>query len=99
MSAADIFPLRDVADIDASPNHVGQRSAGLGQRGFNVADDLDGLAVVIARGDQFSLRVSGGGSRYLNVRSDAHRARVADLRLPRRAARNVLALHVGILLA
>ena len=64
--------------------------AGLLQRPFDVAQRLHGLRVGIAVSDHIPLGVGGRRARHMDVRTHAHRARVADHRLPWRAARNVL---------
>ena len=65
--------------------------AGLRQRGFDIANRLHRLQVGVAHADNFSVWAGGGGTGNVDHRADAHRARVADDRLPGRAARIISA--------
>ena len=93
MGAADLFPFGNVGHVDARAHDVAQGRAGFCQRGFDVADGLDGLRAGVAHADNPSVRAGCGRAGNGNGVADAHRARVADNRLPRRSAGNVLPIH------
>ncbi len=72
-----------------------QARAGLDQRGFDIFDGLQRLDVDIAHADNVAVGAGRGGAGDGNDVADAHGARIADDRFPRRAAGNILTSHVG----
>ena len=83
------LPLRDVGHVDARAHHVAQRGAGARERRDDVGERLPRLRVGVAAPTRRPPGVRGRRARHPDVRAAAHGARVADDRLPRRAAREV----------
>src|SRR5438034_1631069 len=92
--AAHLFPFGNVGDVNARAHDILQCRTGLRERGFDVADGLDGLRAGVAYAHNSSVGPRRRGSRNRDGVADAHRARVTDNRLPGRSAGNVLPVHV-----
>src|SRR2546428_810968 len=66
------------------------------QRHLDVPQGLRRLGVRVADPDDVPLRVGRGGARDVHIRSDTHRARVADQRLPARSRCDVDSAFHGV---
>jgi len=96
VGATDRFPIVDVHDVDAGADDVLHARPGLRERRLDVAEDLHRLCVRVVRADDRAVGADRGGAGDVDGRADAHGARVADDRLPSRAARDVPASrHAG----
>ena len=91
---AYFFPFGNVGDVDARAHDVSQGRAGFFERGFDVADGLDGLRAGVAHADNSSVGPRCGRAGNGDDVADAHGARVTDNRLPGRSAGNVLPVHI-----
>ena len=89
VGATDGFPLRDVGDEDAGSDDVLESGAGLFEGGGDVRESLARLGGGIADADDSAVGPEGRRAGDVNRVADAHRPRVADDRLPRRAGRDV----------
>src|SRR5580704_3213608 len=92
----DLLPLRDVHNIDARAYDILHAGSRLRERALNILERLHCLRLNVPYADDLAIRPGRRGSRNMDVRSDFYRARVADDRLPRCAARNVLTLHATL---
>jgi len=92
----NLLPLCDVHYIDARAYDVLHAGSRLRERALNILERLHCLRLNVPYADDLAIRPGRRGSRNMDVRSDFYRARVADDRLPRCAARNVLTLHATL---
>src|SRR5437879_9481594 len=93
MGAADRLPVIDVRKEDSGPHDMVEARAGLGQGGFDLSEDVDGLTIRVARGDYKALFIHGGRARDGDPWTDANGPRISDNRFPLRTRRNVPAFH------
>jgi hypothetical protein len=90
---ADRLPLRDVGDVHAGAHDVAEGRARRGQRARYVGDRLSRLRVRVTLADDRAIGAGRRRSGHEHPVPDAHRARIADQRLPARAAGKILAFH------
>ena len=92
--AADALEILRLHEVDARTNDVGERGAGLFERG---ADDLEAAAclTVGVLGRVGALGHHGGGAGHIDVLADTHGPREADDGLVRGAGGDEPALHVA----
>src|SRR5690606_40203734 len=63
MRAAYLFPAADIGDEHPHADHVAERGAGLCQRRFNLAEDVNGLSVRVADAVNRAGLVTGGSTK------------------------------------
>ncbi len=93
VGAADFFPVLDVGDVHPRAHDVAERGSGLLERGSDVPKRLDRLRIGVAGPDDPAVGAGRGRPRNVDHVSDPDGPRVADDRLPGRAAREVPPHH------
>jgi len=96
--AADFLPSTDVGDVDACPHDIVESSTSLLQRGLDIAQCLERLRAHVALPDDSAVGIGSRRAGHVNVGADAHRSGVADHRLPRPAAGDVLPHGTDVML-
>src|SRR5713101_3579791 len=82
MGAPVFFPTRNVRDIHPRTHDMFKSRAQAIQRGLDVLQGLRRLSVSIADANNLTVSTKCRGSCYVNAIADAHRARIANYRLP-----------------
>jgi hypothetical protein len=93
VSAAILFPSRDVRDEHPRPHNVFQTRSQSGERAFDIANYLNCLSVSVSDGDDLAAFIGRGRPSDENQIADAERPRITDYRLPFRARRIILLFY------
>ena len=96
MSTPDGFPLADVRDKHACPDHIAQVGTRFCQGLFDNLDAALRLDVGIANPDYLTVLTDRRGTGHRHMRPDPDCPAIADHRLPRRTATDVDSFHIRI---
>src|SRR5687768_6541513 len=95
MRATDLLPPPDVGHVDPRADDVRQSCAGAREGGFDVSQRLSRLGIRVARANHAPGCVGRRRAGDVDGVADSDCARVANDRLPRRSARDILS-HVSV---
>jgi hypothetical protein len=93
MRSPYVLPTRDVGHEHSRSHDILYLGTSPVQRGFNVSQRLFRLFVHVSVAHDVAVSVRRSCAGYVNVRSNAHSAGIANSCLPRRAASKVFSLH------
>ena len=91
---ADLLPIGDVDHVEPRSDNVFHAGANGAQRGFHVAQDLDGLCIRVARADNVAELIGSGRPGNVAQRTHTYGSRISDDRFPWRSGGYGSTVHV-----